>query len=60
MSAATPKSPTPDYDILIEYLECEIPQRNCSCHINPPCSWCVDWAGLHEQLEILRAIRDAK
>lgn len=22
--------------------------EGCTCHINPPCSWCVDGGGLNE------------
>jgi hypothetical protein len=52
--------PYVDYDVLIEYLEGQIPEKNCSCHINPPCGWCTDWMMLKEQLDAMRAIRDAK
>lgn len=27
------------------------PDRNCSCHISPPCSDCVDHSGTREALE---------
>ncbi|MGC7464214.1 hypothetical protein QT654_20800 [Xanthomonas citri pv. citri] len=26
------------------------PARNCSCHLSPPCSDCVDWGGLREAI----------
>lgn len=26
------------------------PARNCSCHLAPPCSDCVDWGGLREAI----------
>ncbi|MFY8215132.1 MAG: hypothetical protein ACOVMP_00850, partial [Chthoniobacterales bacterium] len=44
--------------ILAHLLECieEPPDRNCSCHINPPCSDCVDHGGLREAIEESRAI----
>jgi len=28
-------------DALMEVTE--PPERNCSCHINPPCGWCVEY-----------------
>lgn len=30
---------------LLEMVE-RPPERNCSCHISPPCGDCVDWSGL--------------
>jgi hypothetical protein len=30
-----------------------IPERNCSCHISPPCNDCVDHGGLREIVENL-------
>lgn len=27
------------------------PDRNCSCHISPPCNDCVEWSGLREAVE---------
>jgi hypothetical protein len=32
---------------LLEQLEVP-PDRNCSCHLHPPCSDCVDWSHLRE------------
>jgi hypothetical protein len=32
------------------------PERNCSCHISPPCSDCVEWSGLREWFERANAI----
>lgn len=29
----------------------EPPDRNCSCHISPPCNDCVEWSGLREAVE---------
>ena len=34
---------------LMEVVE-EPPESNCSCHISPPCSDCVEWSGLREAL----------
>lgn len=38
---------------LMEVVE-EPPKRNCSCHISPPCSDCVEWSGLREALSEAR------
>lgn len=38
---------------LLETIE-RPPERNCSCHIAPPCSDCVEYEGLRD------AIRDAE
>ena len=24
----------------------DIPEHNCSCHLSPPCNYCVDWSHL--------------
>jgi hypothetical protein len=29
----------------------EPPDRNCSCHISPPCPDCIDYGGWREALE---------
>lgn len=34
--------------------EVDIPERNCSCHISPPCYDCVENAGLREIAKTLR------
>jgi hypothetical protein len=34
----------------------EPPERNCSCHVAPPCGDCVMWGGLREALENARTI----
>lgn len=34
---------------LLEVIETP-PAPNCGCHISPPCSDCVDWAGLREAI----------
>lgn len=38
---------------LMEVVE-EPPESNCSCHISPPCSDCVEWSGLREALSEAR------
>lgn len=38
---------------MIEYSE--PPERNCSCHTNPPCGDCVDYGGLRESIERAKA-----
>jgi len=42
---------------LEEFLEMteEPPEGNCSCHLNPPCSDCVDHSGLRRAFKIGRA-----
>jgi hypothetical protein len=30
------------------------PDRNCSCHLSPPCADCVDWSGLRGALSNAR------
>ena len=39
---------------LLDVIE-EPPERNCSCHISPPCSDCVDNSGLRDALKGARA-----
>ena len=43
---------------LEELLDCSVepPERNCSCHISPPCNDCVDYAGLREVFATARAL----
>lgn len=36
-------------ETLCEVID-EPPERNCSCHISPPCSDCVEYGGLREAL----------
>lgn len=37
------------------------PRKNCRCHINPPCSDCVDYGALREAIEYAQqAIAKAK
>lgn len=38
----------------LEYAE-EPPNRNCSCHIAPPCGDCVEYSGMREVFENVRA-----
>ena len=33
----------------------ETPDRNCSCHISPPCNDCVDFSWTRELIETARA-----
>lgn len=28
-----------------------VPERNCSCHISPPCNDCVEWSALREAIQ---------
>lgn len=30
------------------YNDSDIPDKNCSCHINPPCNDCITWSVLRE------------
>lgn len=37
------------------------PERNCSCHISPPCNDCVDYSGVREAIEYAeKLIAEAK
>lgn len=39
----------------------EPPDRNCSCHISPPCNDCFEWQGLRSAIESANdAIKKAK
>jgi hypothetical protein len=29
----------------------DVPDSNCSCHINPPCNDCVNYSGIRESIE---------
>lgn len=33
----------------------EPPERNCSCHISPPCGWCVEYSQVAEAHEQAKA-----
>lgn len=35
---------------LLELLG-DAPERNCTCHLSPPCSDCVDWSHHREVVE---------
>ncbi len=39
---------------LAEQLEAFIPERNCSCHLSPPCNDCVDHGYARELLDTIR------
>jgi superfamily I DNA/RNA helicase len=44
-------------NLLQEFAEnIEVPERNCACHLNPPCNDCVEFGGMRELLERARAI----
>lgn len=34
----------------------DTPEPNCSCHISPPCSDCVEYSGRREALEFARRV----
>lgn len=34
----------------------DIPDRNCSCHAAPPCSWCVDYGHISECVETAKRV----
>ena len=38
----------------------EPPEKNCSCHLAPPCSDCVDWSGLRELIEQAERVLDGE
>lgn len=51
-------------DALREALEflmemSEPPEKHCTCHLSPPCGWCVDFGGVSEAHENARAILTA-
>lgn len=33
-----------------------VPERNCSCHLSPPCNDCVDWSGSRESIRRAREL----
>jgi hypothetical protein len=33
----------------------EPPERNCACHLSPPCGWCEEYAGIAEAHDFARA-----
>lgn len=42
-------------EYLLESIE-EPPDRNCSCHLNPPCNDCVTWGAEREAREQIAEI----
>ena len=32
------------------------PERNCSCHLSPPCNDCLEWNGLRDAIANARAV----
>lgn len=34
----------------------EAPERNCSCHISPPCNDCVDWSQHREVVKNAKSL----
>ena len=43
----------------LEDLAPQPPDRNCSCHLHPPCSDCVDWGEIREAKENWREAKEA-
>lgn len=43
---------------LMERVEGEIPAAACSCHIDPPCSDCVNYAGVRETIANIKAAQN--
>ena len=39
------------FEALVELLKTEVPSKNCSCHLNPPCSDCVDHGETRDLIE---------
>lgn len=39
---------------LVSEVEYMVPDRNCSCHISPPCGDCEMYSGIREILENVR------
>ena len=44
---------------LLDNIE-EPPDSNCSCHINLPCSDCVEYGGLREAIKELRELLEVE
>lgn len=44
-------------EVLIEAVEntVSIPERDCRCHLAPPCGDCMDWSMLREAMEKAKA-----
>lgn len=32
------------------------PEKNCSCHLSPPCNDCIEWNGLRDAIANARAV----
>jgi hypothetical protein len=47
-------------DALLEAVDATVPDRNCSCHLSPPCGWCTEWLHLHDEAESARDHLKAK
>ena len=45
-------------EMLLEYVPAP-PDRNCSCHISPPCHDCIEYGGLREAIEEAQAAIEA-
>jgi len=43
---------------MLKWLEeiTDVPERNCSCHISPPCSDCVEYGAIREAMENTRTL----
>jgi hypothetical protein len=39
-----------------EFLYAITPAANCLCHISPPCSDCIEYAGHREQLKMIEGV----
>ncbi len=37
-------------ELILEMMDLP-PDRNCSCHISPPCNDCVDYSGIREAIK---------
>lgn len=44
-------------DLMLERAD-EPPEKNCSCHLSPPCNDCVDYDGLREAFAEAREVMD--
>lgn len=43
-------------ELLLERMELP-PDRNCSCHISPPCNDCVDYSGIREAIKYTEKVQ---
>jgi len=48
--------------LLEDWLNCSEtpPDSNCSCHINPPCNDCIEWAYLREMAKETKRLLEVK